>query len=99
MANISHSFYLPVNYISTLFSLVIVYCMAPVIHKNKSVSNIEKKHFRKFSICICFVETVLILLLTIIFSKSPFIASLALGQIAVTLSMIVATIKEKMVVK
>lgn len=99
MTNISHSFYLPVNYISTLFSLAIVYCMAPVIHKNKSVSDIEKKHFRKFSICICLVETVFILLLTIVFSKSPFIASLALGQIAVTLSMIVAAIKEKMVVK
>lgn len=99
MANISHSFYLPVNYISTLFSLAIVYCIAPVIHKNKSVSDIEKEHFRKFSICICLVETVFILLLTIVFSKSPFIASLALGQIAVTLSMIVAAIKEKMVVK
>ena len=99
MMNIKYNFYLPVNYIATLFSLTVVYCMAPIIHKNKSVSEVEKEHFRKFSICICLVETIFVLLLTIIFSKSPFIVSIALGQVAVTISMIVAAIKEKMVVK
>jgi len=87
--------YWTVNLLTTLSSLSIVLFSAPVIHKNKYVNKIELKYYRKFSIWICSIETVVILLLTVIFSKSPYIVSLAIGQAAVTFSMISALIKEK----
>lgn len=89
--------YWTVNLLTTLSSLIIVLISAPVIHKNKYVNKIEKKYYRKFSIWICSIEMVAILLLTVIFSKSPYIVSLAIGQAAVTFSMISALIKEKII--
>ena len=89
--------YLPVTLISTMLSMIMVLIVAPIIHKNKTVNEIERKHYRKFSIWVCSVETVLILLLTAIFSQSSFIVSLTIGQAAVTFSMIAAVIKEILV--
>ena len=85
------------NYSAAIFSLIMVLIAAPVIHKNKAVSDIERKYYREFSILICSVETAIILLLTAIFPKSPYIVSLAIGQVAVTFSMIVAIINGKVV--
>ncbi len=87
--------YWTVNLLTTLFSLTMVLISAPVIHKNKYINKIELKYYRKFSIWICSIETVIILLLTVIFPKSPYIVSLAIGQAAVTFSMLSALIKEK----
>ena len=87
--------YWKVNLLITLFSLSMVLISAPVIHKNKYTNKIELKYYRKFSIWICSTETIMILLLTVIFPKSPYIVSLAMGQAAVTISMISAHIKQK----
>lgn len=83
----------------TICSLIVVLVKAPVIHKNKSVSEFEVKHYRKFSIMVCSIETAVILLLTAVFPDSPYVVSLAIGQAAVVLSMIMAVIKEKLGVK
>ena len=80
-----------------IFSLIMVLIAAPVVHKNKTVNDIERKYYRKFSIWICSIETTIILLLTAIFPKSPYIVSLAIGQAAVTISMIAAIVKGKIV--
>lgn len=80
-----------------IFSLIMVLITAPVVHKNKTVNDIERKYYRKFSIWICSIETTIILLLTAIFPKSPYIVSLAIGQAAVTISMIAAIVKGKIV--
>lgn len=87
--------YWTVNLLTTLFSLSMVLISAPVIHKNKYINKIELTYYRKFSIWICSIETVIILLLTVIFPKSPYVVSLAIGQAAVTFSMASALIKEK----
>ena len=87
--------YWKVNLLITLFSLSMVLISAPVIHKNKYTNKIELKYYRKFSIWICSTETIMILLLTVIFPKSPYIVSLAMGRAAVTISMISAHIKQK----
>lgn len=87
--------YSAVSLTITIFSLIMVLIAAPVIHQNKTVHEIEKKHYRKLSIWICAVETIIILLLTAVFPKSPYIVSLAMGQVAVTFSMIAAIIKGK----
>lgn len=89
--------YSAVNLLIAVFSLIMILIAAPVIHKNKAVNDIERKHYRKFSIWICSVETAAILLLTAIFPKSPYIVSLAIGQAAVTISMIAAIVKGKIV--
>lgn len=89
--------YLALNMSGAIFSLIMVLIAAPVVHKNKAVNDIERKYYRKFSIWICTVETTIILLLTAIFPKSPHIVSLAIGQAAVTVSMIAAIVKGKIV--
>lgn len=92
-----HELYLALNMSGAIFSLIMVLIAAPVVHKNKAVNDIERKYYRKFSIWICTVETTIILLLTAIFPKSPHIVSLAIGQAAVTVSMIAAIVKGKIV--
>lgn len=91
--------YAVVNGLTGIFSLLLVLLVAPIIHKNKSVNEVERKYYRQCSVCICSAETIIILLLTMIFPKCQFIFALALGQAAVTLSMIVAIIKGKIVDK
>lgn len=92
---ISKEVYATVNIIFTLISLVTVLTSAPVIHKNKSISEVEMKHYRKFSISICLLETTIILILTVVLPKSPYIISLAIGQSAVVISMLAAIVKGK----
>lgn len=89
--------YLVLSLSVAIFSLIMVLVAAPVVHKNKTVNDIERKYYRKFSIWICSIETTIILLLTAIFPKSPYIVSLAIGQAAVTISMIAAIVKGKIV--
>jgi len=89
--------YLVLNLIVAAFSLIIVLIAAPVIHKDKAVNDIERKYYRKFSIWICSIETIIILLLAGIFPQNQYIISLAIGQAAVTVSIIVAIVKEKIV--
>lgn len=94
---LSQRLYSAINLLVAICSLIIVLVAAPVIHKNKTVNEVEKKHYRRFSIWICSFETVAIMLLTAIFPKSPYIVSLAIGQAAVTVSMIAAIVKGKIV--
>lgn len=92
---ISPKVYATVSIILTLTALVTVLTSAPVIHKNKSVCEIERKYYRKLSISICLIESIIILILTVVLPQSPYIVSLAIGQAAVTVSMIAAIIKGK----
>ena len=88
--------YLTVSVLCTLLSLMMVFTSAPIIHYNKSVNDMEKTYYRKFSVVIVLTETVIILLLSISFLNSKIGISLALGQAAVSLSMIAAIIKQKL---
>ena len=91
------SLYVTMNLLVTVTALVVVLIAAPIIHKNKTVNNFEKAHYRKISIFICLSETLTILLLTAIFPYSKYIVSLAIGQSVVTVSMLAAIIKGKLV--
>jgi len=92
---ISKEAYATINIILTLIALETVLTSAPVIHRNKSVSEVERKYYRKFSISICLVESIIVLILTVIFPRSPYVVSLAIGQSAVAVSMLAAIIKGK----
>lgn len=89
--------YITVNMLMSMFSVVIVFAAAPVVHRNKTVNEIERMYYRKFSILICMVETLIILILTAVFPRSIYIVSLVFGQLAVTLSMVAAIVKRKTV--
>ncbi len=81
--------------ISAPISLAIVLAFAPVVHKNKSASENERKIYRDKSIRICLAESAVIFLAVYIFKSSRFAVSAALGQLAVTLSMLAAVIKNE----
>ena len=88
--------YLTVSVLCMLLSLMMVFTSAPIIHYNKSVNDIERIYYRKFSVVIVLTETVIILLLAILLPNSKIGISLAFGQAAVSLSMIAAIIKQKL---
>ncbi len=85
--------YLSINLFCTVFSMIVVVLKAPVIHFNKKVSNVEKKHYKKFSIEICLIETLIILLLTTVLPRNKMVMSLTIGQASVAVSMIAAIVK------
>ncbi len=87
--------YAPLNVLFAAFSLSAVLIAAPIVHKNKSVSDTERKYYRKFSVCIALTQTLSIWILTAPFPTSPFVISLTLGQLAVTLSMIAVALWRK----
>ena len=86
-----------INVFCTVLSTIIVLIKAPMIHFNKKVNNIERKYYRKFSIGICLIETVIILLLNAVFPKSEMVLSITVGQTSVAVSMLAAVIKNTLV--
>lgn len=89
--------YTTVNILMSMFSVVIVFAAAPVVHRNKTVNEIERMYYRKFSILICMVETLINLILTAVFPRNIYVVSLVFGQVAVTVSMVAAIVKRKTV--
>lgn len=91
--------YLAATLLATAFTVTIILSVDPVIHKNKSVTDAERKYYRKFSIEICLVETEIVLLSVAVSPESWFNVSLAFGQATVAFSIIAAVIKCKMAEK
>ena len=100
LANITPSeMFVLINIIGTLFSLIMVLIMAPIIHINKSVNDIERRNYRKISIEICLVETTIILLLTMAIPKNIIVTYLTVGQVSVAISMLAAILKKHIIGK
>ncbi len=91
------SLYTTVNILMSMFSVVIVFAAAPVVHRNKTVNEVERMYYRKFSILICMVETLINLILTAVFPRNIYVVSLVFGQVAVTVSMVAAIVQRKTV--
>ena len=100
LANIIPSgMFVLINVIGTLFSLIMVLIMAPIIHINKNVNDIERRNYRKISIEICLVETTIILLLTMTIPKNIIVTYLTVGQVSVAISMLAAIMKKHIIGK
>ena len=84
------------NLSASFFSSVIIYIFAPIIHKNRKVSFAEKVFYRKISLILMLIETVTIIVGTLIFSNNRFVLSVTMGQLAVSTSMVAAIIKLKL---
>lgn len=100
LANITPSgMFVLINVIGTLFSLIMVLIMAPIIHINKNVNDIERRNYRKISIEICLVETTIILLLTMTIPRNIIVTYLTVGQVSVAISMLAAILKKHIIGK
>lgn len=86
--------YSVIDVCGTVFSLIVVLIKAPIIHDNKRVNDIERKNYRKISIEICLLETMIILLLTILIPEKIIVTYLMIGQVSVALSMLAAMLKK-----
>ena len=75
------------------FSLIMVLAAAPVLHSRKHLTKNEICVFRRIAIMICCLEIIIILLFSIIVGQNVFTVSCASGQLAVSLSMTAACIK------
>lgn len=89
------SLYVITNVVCSLFSCLAVYLMAPVIHHNKTVNMVERKYYRKTSIKICTVETIIIIVVTAIFPTEVFASAMVMGQTAVAIALLTGVMKQK----
>lgn len=87
--------YMVISLAEVMITLIITLVYAPVIHYHKKVNKNEFRQFRKISIVICCVQAGIILVLITVFKNNRFIVALALGQLAESLSMILAIVKRK----
>ncbi len=92
---LNQSTYTIVAVIGIIVSIFSILLFAPVIHQNKKVNNYEIKNYRKFSIIICSVQCIIYLMFTLLSKINIFLISAVLGTVAVSLSMWIALIKNK----
>lgn len=77
-----------------LFTLIIVFAFAPVLHRNKNINDIEIYHYRKISTAIVLIELLVIMIGIFLFENNVLVFAFTLGQLSVSFSMITALIKK-----
>ena len=82
-------------YGAVLFNILVVVLMAPLSHDRKSMNDKERNAFRKIALSVCFFEAVLTITGSIFLKNNIYMLSFVFGQIAVTVSMVTADIKNK----
>ena len=81
--------------IAAMISFVTVYVFSPVEDANKPLSSKEKKKYRKISIVIVTIQSILIIVLSVFKTSSITVFSLTVGQLAASLSLVIAKILKK----
>ncbi len=89
------AFYIAVEVISLIFTMCMVWKLAPIIHKNKTVNSEEKKAYRRISIKIMWTEALIVLIGMGWKWENCYIFALSLGQFAAAGSMLAAFVKNK----
>ena len=82
-------------YGATIFTIIIAFIMAPLVHDRKTMNDKEIKTFRKIALYICFCEATLTVLCSIFLKNNVYVLSFVIGQISVSISMVAADIKNK----
>lgn len=88
--------YLKISTLSMILSIVIVLMKSPIINTNKIVCDNEINAYRKISIFIVVLQSLVIVIGLLLFPLSKLILSLTLGQLMVAISMIAAIMKNKL---
>lgn len=88
-------YYTYVNLISCVFSLIMVWKYAPIIHSRRRINTAEKKRYKKISVGIAVFQAVIIVAMTMCTKNNIFVFSFSIGQGMAVLSMLAAIIKNK----
>ncbi len=91
-----HEFYLKVSVLSIILSILMVLIHSPIINHNKKVFNNEIKMYRKKSILIVMLQSIVIIIGSIVFPSNDLLLSATIGQLTVSISMVAAVIKNKL---
>lgn len=79
----------------TLFTLwITVLKYAPIVHRNKRASEKQRMYYRKKSIVLSFLLSVLTVMSCLIYSHSKYWLAISLGQLVVSLSMIATVLND-----
>lgn len=89
--------YMIINVVSVVLTGVSVWRFAPIAHVNKHFNEYEKTFYRKVSIRIMLVESIIIILGRILFKENKYVLSFSLGQLSVGLSMLTVFVKNIMI--
>lgn len=84
-----------INAICVFFNIAVIVAASPCVHHNKNLNINEIKYFRKMSIWICCICSIIIFIFTFALKENIIVCSMVLGQLAETLAIIAAKIKEK----
>ncbi len=87
--------FLPIEIISAVATVSTVWKLAPIVHQNKTASAAERSVYRKLSIRIMVVETMLLFTGVFWNPENSFVFSFALGQFVAAISMLAAFVKNK----
>lgn len=79
--------------ILSMLSVVPIYIWAPLKNKNKTISEGERRHFRRISFVLWLVEMVIILFAILIGKYNCHIQSFSVGLVSAILALIVGKIK------
>ena len=85
--------YQMVEIATIIFMLFMVFCFAPIIHRNKKVTDIERYHYRKISLIIMAIEVGIIIFGMIFCTIKQYVFAFSLGQFTVAVSMLAALVK------
>lgn len=90
---IPSSTYNSIIFISSVFSVFIVYLFAPIVHINKHVNSIEIQNYKRIALIICIFESLFCLVLNFVLYNKTYVISIAFGQLAAIMAMLAAIIK------
>ena len=96
MTMVPYAYYIKVSLIGTLRSFITIYSLAPIVHNNKSVNSLERKIYKKFSLVISAIESLVIFGLVFFNDGSIYAISLSIGQLAEAGAVIISAIKNKL---
>lgn len=95
--HIPESLIVPFAVATVAFTIFMIFRFAPIINEKKKVNEKEILYYKRVSISITLLEAFIILLGMLLSLGSRYIASFALGQFAVSLAMITAFVKTKLI--
>lgn len=91
-----YRFYFAIEVSAMLITSAMVMSFAPIIHRNKSSNDKERCLYRKVSIVVLAVQLLVIVSAMAVDCMSKYVLSFTLGQLAVSLSMMAALVKQKL---
>ena len=91
-----NSYYMPIQFCSIILTIGVILKFSPVVQNHKNFNDIEIDFYKKVSIKIMMVESLIVSCGIFFIPHNKYILSFSLGELTVSLSMLAAVIKSKM---